>query len=97
MPPLRMALLVGALVVVFSALSSRSESHRVAGTVSRLDPGRSITIVSDQFDPRGLRLMIGATTVFDGDRDAVVPGAFITVTYRLVGDRGRLADRLSIR
>lgn len=85
-----------ALVALWSfADSGASRLGVITGTVTEWQAGRSMTVANDQTDPGGVRIALRDTR-YDGDPGAVRPGVRVTVSYRFVGERWPVAERVRI-
>ena len=88
------SLIAGGFVVLFVLADSGVTKVVVTGTVAEFKAGESITVTSDGWDPHPIALR--ETTAYEGNPRAIKTGARVTVSYRYVGERRPLADRVRV-
>jgi hypothetical protein len=103
--------LVMALVVAFVGLSlvgdesapfvgvsfvADSEPPIVTGTITQWRAGESIAVATQQTDPQGFEVALRPHTVYEGETHIIKTGARVSVWYRNVGERRRVAERVRV-
>jgi hypothetical protein len=90
---------IGSLGIGFVVMSwlcdKRGDGEVITGIVTKWKARECMSIVNDQTDPGGFRIAL-RETVYEGDGAAIVPGVRVTVSYRSVGERLPIADRVRV-
>ena len=85
----------GMMTLPLFANTGTSSLHVVTGIVADWHAGHFISVVNDQTNPGGMRLVL-RDTVYDGDRTAIARGVRVTVWYRSVGERRPVAAKVRV-
>jgi hypothetical protein len=88
-------LFVAGVVLSLLADWGAAEQRVITGTVIEWQVAESITVANEQTDPAGVRIAL-RETVYERDPRAITPGIRVTVSYRSVGERRPVADRVSV-
>jgi hypothetical protein len=82
--------------VLFSVLAERRATPRaVTGTVAEFEAGKWLSLASHG-SAMSFRIALREKTAFEGSRAAIKPGARVSVSYRIVGERRPVADKVRL-
>lgn len=90
------ALLVALVVVSLVAEIGVSQPTVLTGSVVEWEPGQLIAIwPGEQYDRRGLQFVL-RDTKWEGDPEAIEPGVRVSVWYKSVQERQRVAVKVRV-
>ena len=91
---------IPALVVAFvvlSMLANRGATQRVVTvTVTEFRARESMSVSNRATDPMGFQIALRATTAYEGNPADIKPGVRVTVSYRNLGERRLVADKVRV-
>jgi hypothetical protein len=91
---------MGSLIVAFVVLSVLSDSGTtqrvITGTVTELQATEWVSVPNEATDPVGFPIALRETTAYEGTPAAIKRGVRVTVSYRGVGERRPMADKVRV-
>ena len=82
--------------VVFSVLADKRAAQRsVTGTVDEFEAGEWLRLASEG-SASGFRIALRETTAYEGSPAAIKRGVRVTISYRSVGERRPVADKVRV-